>query len=306
MKNEDSGKIDTIKNIKIESINVTWVIIGGEKKWIRKCPQCNKDLLYNYKPKFAQLKMVCIDCSQKNKIVIHKKEKFERNCPKCNSLITYTNIGNRNQAEKKNKLCKCCLNKNLSIVFTGRSLSDETKIKLSHKLKGRPVLWKDKIRQSLKQFNARHPLIWANNKNPMFGVQRFGKNNPNYGKLWSKEQIEKAILRGKEQFLNRLTNLGLLKIGYNPNACEYFDKLNKENNWNLQHALNKGEKRISVYFVDAYDEDKNIVVEYDESHHFYSNGNLKQKDIKRMNEIKNLLKCKFYRYNEPTQELKEY
>ena len=33
-------------------------------------------------------------------------------------------------------------------------------------------------------------------------------------------------------------------------------------------ALNGGEKRIICYYVDGYDKDKNIVIEYDELHHY--------------------------------------
>lgn len=37
---------------------------------------------------------------------------FNRNCPQCNSEIRYTNIKNRNQAERKKKLCKKCVHNN--------------------------------------------------------------------------------------------------------------------------------------------------------------------------------------------------
>jgi hypothetical protein len=45
------------------------------------------------------------------------------------------------------------------------------------------------------------------------------------------------------------------------------------------------------------------VFEYDEPHHFNVKNELKDKDIYRMNEIINYLKCKFIRYNE---KLKSY
>ena len=45
---------------------------------------------------------------------------------------------------------------------------------------------------------------------------------------------------------------------------------------------------------------------YDEPHHYNIYGQLKEKDIKRMIEIKNHLHCRFYRYNEKTKELKEH
>jgi hypothetical protein len=48
---------------------------------------------------------------------------------------------------------------------------------------------------------------------------------------------------------------------------------------------------------DAYDKEKNIVIEYDEPHHYDKTGKLKPNDIRRMNEVKQLLQCKFLRYN---------
>jgi hypothetical protein len=38
-----------------------------------------------------------------------------------------------------------------------------------------------------------------------------------------------------------------------------------------------------------------LVIEIDEPHHFNSDGSLKQKDIEREKEIRELLKCEFIR-----------
>ena len=83
---------------------------------------------------------------------------------------------------------------------------------------------------------------------------------------------------------------------YNPTACKYLDNLNRENGWNLQHAENGGEVIVGGYALDGYDRERNIVVEYDEPHHNKRSRILKDK--KRMDEIINHLRCKFYRYNE--------
>ena len=50
---------------------------------------------------------------------------------------------------------------------------------------------------------------------------------------------------------------------------------------------------------------RNIVVEYDESHHYDIYGRLKDKDVKRMNDIIGQSHCRFYRYNESTKEFYE-
>jgi very-short-patch-repair endonuclease len=73
-------------------------------------------------------------------------------------------------------------------------------------------------------------------------------------------------------------------------------------------ATKNGEFFVSDlgYFVDYYEPNLNIVIEYDEPKHYNVDNSLKKKDLIRMNEIKSKLKCKFYRYNEKLKELKEY
>lgn len=273
------------------------------KKWIRKCPICKCDILNIHKPKTRHLKMSCVTCGKKKKMIIHKKGDFKRKCPSCKNKIIYTKLNNRNRAEKLKKICSECVHKKLSKLYSGTKLNDKTKQKISKSLKGRCNNWGYKISKSLKKFNQDNPGIWAGKNNPMFGRYRYGKENPNFGKKWNEKLLEKARIQGKDQFLKRKKELGMLKIGYNPTACEYFDRLNKENKWNLQHALNGGEIKCKFYFLDSYDKNKNIVVEYDESHHYTSDGNLKEKDLKRQNEIINELRCKFFRFNEREQEL---
>lgn len=52
------------------------------------------------------------------------------------------------------------------------------------------------------------------------------------------------------------------------------------------------------YYVDYFDATGNIVVEYDETSHYNSRWELTKKDVERQAEIKNLLGCRFFRYNE--------
>jgi hypothetical protein len=83
---------------------------------------------------------------------------------------------------------------------------------------------------------------------------------------------------------------------FNTNACKIFDKISKEENVYIQHAMNDGEYYIKElgYWIDGYDIENNVVYEYDEPEHFV-NDTLKQKDINRQKEIEKLLKCKFIR-----------
>ena len=63
--------------------------------------------------------------------------------------------------------------------------------------------------------------------------------------------------------------------------------------------------RVLNYFVDAHNKKRNIVVEYDEHHHYDIYGKLKSKDRIRMENIIRCLNCQFYRYNESTKEFYE-
>lgn len=90
------------------------------------------------------------------------------------------------------------------------------------------------------------------------------------------------------------------RMNFSINACKFIDELNKKNGWNLQHAMNGGEIICLGYWLDGYDKDLNIVVEYDEPKHYkdVENNILNDKDVERQNNIINELHCKFFRYNE--------
>ena len=110
----------------------------------------------------------------------------------------------------------------------------------------------------------------------------------------SKEKIRKSTIKYIES-LN-----GKCRPRYSKKCCEFINNLNKEKNWNLQHAENEGEFSICGYFVDGYDSKLNIVFEYDEPYHYIDkiNNTLCDKDIERQNYIIKQLKCEFWRYNE--------
>lgn len=90
---------------------------------------------------------------------------------------------------------------------------------------------------------------------------------------------------------------------YNKFSISVLEKIAKEHGWNIQHAENGGEFYTGIgYFVDAYDKDKNIVLEFDEAAHYIDaqNNVLHDKDIKRQKEIIDHLHCEYWRYNSVT------
>jgi len=227
-----------------------------------------------------------------------------RNCPYCNRNLLYSGKSECHRAIKNKSLCKSC--------------NTTVNNKKRNSWCGENNPWYNKSR--------------SGNKNPFYGkthtdenknkiaentrINQRGRKRTPYtrlkisqslmGKKKSPEHKQKCIINGKCGYIEWKRKNGILKSGYNPTACKYFDSLNETNKWNLQHARNGGEVRCSVYFLDAYDKGNKIVVEYDEPSHYDVYGNLKDRDIKRMEFIIDKLGCKFYRYNEITQEFKQY
>jgi hypothetical protein len=114
----------------------------------------------------------------------------------------------------------------------------------------------------------------------------------------SPEIKKKQRLIRLEQISERLGRNGQITPSYNIKSIPIIEETAKELGiTDLQHAENGGEYHIKElgYWVDGYSKEKNIVIEYDEPHHFDKSGNLNNSDIIRQTEIENLLGCKFIR-----------
>jgi hypothetical protein len=90
---------------------------------------------------------------------------------------------------------------------------------------------------------------------------------------------------------------GQLLPRYNRESIQHIETYGKMHNLRFMHAENGGEFFITElgYFLDGYDPINNVAIEFDERHHFDSNGNLKAADKERELQIKKLLNCKFIR-----------
>lgn len=121
---------------------------------------------------------------------------------------------------------------------------------------------------------------------------------PNYHKTFlgkTHSEVTKQHMRiGALRYLAK--TVGQIQPRYNVNSIDLIENYGKNNGYNFQHAENGGEYYIKElgYFVDAYDKEKNIVLEVDEPVH-YKNGKLCKKDILRQKQIKKFLGCKFIR-----------
>jgi hypothetical protein len=122
---------------------------------------------------------------------------------------------------------------------------------------------------------------------------------PDYHRNWlGKSHTKESKLKQRVSTLNYLSKTkGQITPRYNIHSIPIIEKYGIQHGYTFQHAENGGEFHIKElgYFVDGYDVEKNVVIEIDESHHFNSDGSLKEHDLIREDEIKKLLDCKFIR-----------
>ena len=130
-----------------------------------------------------------------------------------------------------------------------------------------------------------------------------GKTIPAWkGKHHSEETKKKLRVAAVEYLENTIGS----RPRYNKSSIPILEAIAKEHGWNIQHAENGGEFYTGIgYFVDAYDKEKNIVLEFDEPAHYVDAANnvLREKDVIRQNNIIAHLHCEFWRFNAVTQKL---
>lgn len=236
--------------------------------------------------------------------------KYRKNCPKCNREMTYCDAYKLSQSIKKETVCiHCCQlkDKAISTIATTRNCPSCNKL-LTYKSNDH-YRRACKLKQNCKSCTHIGYKHKDESKKKM-SIGKSGINNPHFGKVGpfkGNKHNQQTKLKLRLYTIKQRQVCGDVFPLFNPVACKFIDEYGKAHDYKFQHALNGGEFYIKElgYFVDGYDSEKNVIFEYDERHHF-SGDKLKQKDIERMNQIKNHLKCKFIRYNEKINEIVEY
>lgn len=212
---------------------------------------------------------------------------FSRKCSVCPKRITYPTVRALKRANKSNSKCVWCRSlkptpiKNCpdcGVQQTYSNRSDLTSA-IKNNAKCRDCAWNDKIGKPRSEETIKK-----------ISLSRKGTPAWNSGKsgLCSAETRNKMRLSA----LARLErNHGQIKPNYSPTACKIIEEYGEKNGYNFQHAENGGEFYISElgYWVDGYDKEKNVVIEYYEKHH----GRTKERDRQRQHEITNHLRCEF-------------
>lgn len=206
---------------------------------------------------------------------------YFRTCPKCNGIIYHTTSKNCNKSIKNNIICRNC--------------KDSSQLKGTYK---KCLNCDTSFYASLSQSKRG----WAKFCSPGCNINY---NLP--GTYYrSYDILQKQSLSGRKRRYKEISEKYSKAFpNFNPLACQFIDAYGKQNGYNFQHALNGGEYHIKElgYWVDGYDKEKNAVFEYNESSHYNKFGNLKEKDVRRLCEIKTHLNCELIIYNDIIKEI---
>jgi len=232
---------------------------------------------------------------------------FTRDCPTCGKSISYKKKKYMRSAERKNSECKSCSHK-------GNSHSEDHKEKISqslketmgsedweHHLEGKTYEEAygeekaEKIRKDISDGNEGKTVSIEGRRN--IAKAKMGKKNPMYGNHEAKSKehrrkIRKSCIKTLQQKHDDFSP------SHNPDACEFIESYGKEHDYDFKHAENGGEHYIEElgYWVDGYDEEQNVVIEYYEPAHRKTKR--KKRDERRKQEILEHLNCKFIEYHE--------
>ncbi len=225
--------------------------------------------------------------------IIGGRKAWKRICPNCNEDVWHFKRDLVYRKSKLKSLCRKCWSKNKRVLLE-RKCPSCSKIITYKTYKS----W----------WNGEHNKVKCRSCSKIGNPSRKGQKCSEEHKRKvgiankGKTITERSKYKMRLAAINRIKHKGTKPYtNYNANACKYFDELNEKNRWNLQHALNGGEVECYGYFLDAYDKEKNIVVEYDEPRH--NRPSIKEKDLIRQQNIISKLKCEFYRFGETTKNL---
>jgi len=243
-------------------------------------------------------------------------EKYTKICPICGNNIEFKTIYGYNYSLKKDWKCRQCYlnemkpwnkgkkgcqipwNKGITKKNDNR-LSKNTKYSNINKPYkklcsqcGKEIEYKNKYTYIYSVKNNKLCISCSNGNNHRKKQNRAASIRMKNNNPMKNPEVRKKL---RNTIIKKIINkYGAIQPNYNPIACKLIDEYGKKHGYNFQHALNGGEYYIKElgYWVDGYDKEKNVVIEYYENHHF-TGGVLKDKEINRKKEIINFLKCDF-------------
>lgn len=307
----------------------------SEKIYKRNCPECNEELTTKNKywnKKAIEENKLCIVCNnRKNAKSAERNEKISKSKKEWHSDNDITGENNPFYGKSHSKTTKKILSKKQKERFKSQKERDEISKSMieyhkehensfkgkSHTKETKEYLKKCAIKRwENDDYREKMTKILKKNQckgidNPFYGnvhsdeskekmsksqLNRFKnpENHPFYGKSHSEETKEKLRKINKE----RCKLLGLpFHPSYNPNSIPIIEEYGKENGYEFQHAENGGEYKVrnNEFYVDGYDKENNVVIEYYEKRHY--NEHQRYLDEWRREKIINELNCKFVEIN---------
>lgn len=221
-----------------------------------------------------------------------------RNCSNCNIELTYSSRSNLLRANRVNSLCrKCGCNKperlkKISETHLGKKRDASVGEKISKIKMGHIVSEETRVKIRNAQLGEKGNMYGKENKWGSHSDEAKQKMSEfRKGKKLSDETRQKMSLSAIKRIEN---GNGSINPNYNPAACKIIDDYGTKHGYNFQHAENGGEVQILRYWLDGYDKDKNVVIEYYEKKH----KNTTEQDARRKQEIVDHLDCKFIELRE--------
>ena len=288
---------DITQNTETKSENVISKDIT--QKWTKNCPKCGREQVYTskYTLKNAILENKwCNTCRGDKRKVIVPVGGWRKTCPKCGIEQTYSCKSIYILSLKENRICNSCRSVKRRIhngIFErnckcGKVLKYNCRQGLNHSKKYDSICRNCAAKESAKIIDR---SFQKTDKYREMMSNALKNSEKNKNKFTEKFREKLRIAK-----LNQIRKLGT-KYTYNPIACKFIDEYGKKHGYNFQHAMNGGEKIIAGYSLDGYDENKNVVFEYDEPKH--NCLSVKKNDkIREQRIIEKIKPVMFIRYNE--------
>lgn len=245
---------------------------------------------------------------------------LKRQCPDCGKVKQYANKYSLKKAILKNTRCRSCAKKGKRNPMYGKgyqqigaknpyygnprgfrhSESTKNKIRLAKLGRKRQREVKERIKQYWTLSKRMKQSKKMKEHNPMSGKRPW-----NYGKTGYSTSLKgrKHSQSSKEKMrVSRINYMNKLRGHFYPNysirASSIFEKLNRHG-CNGVYAENGGECYIESlgYWLDFYDKENNLVIEYYERFHYKADMKLRDKERNRELKIINNIHCNFIRIN---------
>jgi hypothetical protein len=252
----------------------------------------------------------------------------ERICPQCDTLLSYSTKFKRERADKAKSVCIACRGFNRRgeshpmfgkpSSFRNKKHTEDSKKKISDNHidvsgENNPMFGTNGGMFGKKHTEKSKEKISKGNKGKILSDEsreriskakiKYYKNNVSSTKGRKHTEKTKAKMRlSRIKLISELKNEGVqIYPAYNRNSISILQNYALINDLSIIHAENGGEYFIKElgYWVDAYDIEKNIVIEYYEKYHKYN----EDKDKVRRINIMNHLKCDFHIIKEDSEEI---